>query len=172
MADKLPHIIGQEAEILDMGKWKHGKIIDYRSRDGVVTIETDDGEKLWCFEGRTDMYRPVIHEMTREEKITRIARYYGYDSQSRQCIEEMAELTQAISKYWRKDLQLGKHLYNPWDGYIPEDSEEYHNLVEEIADVEIMLAQMKFFLAAGYAVEKIIDGKLDRQLARMEEELA
>ena len=38
-------------------------------------------------------------------QIKKIAVTYGYDAQSRQCIEEMAELTQAINKYWRKDLQ-------------------------------------------------------------------
>ena len=40
--------------------------------------------------------------MTTEKKIELIADRYGYEPQSRQCIEEMAELTQAINKYWRK----------------------------------------------------------------------
>ena len=35
------------------------------------------------------------------EKIKIIAEHYGYESQSRQCIEEMAELTQVINKFWR-----------------------------------------------------------------------
>ena len=107
---------------------------------------------------------------SREEKIRTIARHYGYDAQSRQCIEEMAELTQAINKYWRTELQCGKNLYNPWDGYMPNDSEEYYNLIEEIADVQIMLEQMKFFLAAGHDVNRIIDEKLDRQMWRIENE--
>mgnify|MGYP005829319167 FL=1 len=42
-------------------------------------------------------------EQSREEKIKIIARYYGYEAQSRQLIEEMAELTQAINKLWRKE---------------------------------------------------------------------
>ncbi len=44
--------------------------------------------------------------MTEEtkQKIQKIAQIYGYDAQSRQCIEEMAELTQAINKFWRKVL--------------------------------------------------------------------
>ena len=105
---------------------------------------------------------------SREEKIRTIARHYGYDAQSRQCIEEMAELTQAINKYWRTELQCGKNLYNPWDGYMPDNSEEYYNLVEEIADVQIMLEQMKFFLAVGHDVNRIIDEKLDRQIYRIE----
>ena len=109
-------------------------------------------------------------EKSREEKIRTIARHYGYDAQSRQCIEEMAELTQAINKYWRTELQCGKNLCNPWDGYMPDSSEEYHNLVEEIADVQIMVEQMKFFLAAGYDVNCIIDEKIDRQIYRIEHE--
>ncbi len=40
--------------------------------------------------------------MTTEKKIELIADRYGYEPQSRQCIEEMAELTQAINKLWRK----------------------------------------------------------------------
>ena len=109
-------------------------------------------------------------EKSREEKIRTIARHYGFDAQSRQCIEEMAELTQAINKYWRTELQCGKNLCNPWDGYMPDSSEEYHNLVEEIADVQIMVEQMKFFLAAGYDVNCIIDEKIDRQIYRIENE--
>ena len=105
---------------------------------------------------------------SREEIIRTIARHYGYDAQSRQLIEEMAELTQAINKYWRTELQCGKNLCNPWDGYMPDNSEEYYNLVEEIADVQIMLEQMKFFLAAGHDVNCIIDEKLDRQIYRIE----
>lgn len=109
-------------------------------------------------------------EKSRSEKVCEIARHYGYDAQSRQCIEEMAELTQAINKYWRTELQRGKNLYNPWDGYMPNDSEEYYNLIEEIADVQIMLEQMKFFLAAGHDVNCIIDEKLDRQIERINNE--
>lgn len=46
--------------------------------------------------------------MTVKEKIKAIVEKYGYDAQSRQCIEEMAELTQAINKFWRKQLDCGK----------------------------------------------------------------
>lgn len=108
--------------------------------------------------------------MTRKEKIKFIARHYGYDAQSRQCIEEMAELTQAINKYWRKDLQRGKYPYNPWDGYMPDGSKEYQNLLEEIADVQIMLWQLKFFLDpfSFSELENIIDKKLNREIKRIE----
>ena len=103
------------------------------------------------------------------EAIKKIAGTYGYDAQSRQLIEEMAELTQAINKYWRKDLQCGKYPYNPWDGYMPDDSKEYDNLLEEIADVEIMLAQVKRILDPlnVHHIDQIIEHKLNRQLERI-----
>lgn len=45
--------------------------------------------------------------MSINEEIKALADRYGYDSQSRQCIEEMAELTQAINKFWRNNLKCG-----------------------------------------------------------------
>lgn len=109
--------------------------------------------------------------MTEEtkQKIQKIAQTYGYDAQSRQCIEEMAELTQAINKYWRKDLQCGKYPYNPWDGYMPDGSEEHNNLIEELADVQIMIWQMKFLLTAT-DFDEIIQQKIGRQMERIERE--
>ncbi|OUO78207.1 hypothetical protein B5F53_11710 [Blautia sp. An249] len=107
------------------------------------------------------------------EKVRKIAQNYGYEAQTRQLTEKIGKLFQAMNKYWRKDLQCGKHLCNPWDGYMPEDSEEYWNLVEKIADMEIMLEQMKFFLAVNdNGFDGIIQEKLDRQIKRMEEENA
>lgn len=41
--------------------------------------------------------------MTTKQKIQYIANHYGYEPQSRQLIEEMAELTVAINKGWRKN---------------------------------------------------------------------
>ena len=97
-------------------------------------------------------------------KIQKIADTYGYDAQSRQCIEEMAELTQAINKYWRKGLDCGKKSI--LNGYMPMVSSTYDNLVEEIADVQIMLWQMVYLLNAD--VVPVIEQKLDRQLERIE----
>lgn len=94
------------------------------------------------------------------EKIKIIAEHYGYDAQSRQCIEEMAELTQAINKWWRV---CG-------NGQRTEKSiaECRYNLVEEIADVQIMLYQLGYLLDSRLEVSEIITNKLDRQLERVE----
>lgn len=48
--------------------------------------------------------------MTTEQKIQYIADHYGYEPQSRQLIEEMAELTVAINKLWRKhEYKINEH---------------------------------------------------------------
>ena len=100
-----------------------------------------------------------------DRRITRIAEEYGYDAQSRQCIEEMAELTQAINKFWRKQLGCGKTGLEG-AGFR---NEEYKNLVEEIADVQIMLEQMKIFLDCDAIVREVMDDKLERQINRITE---
>lgn len=114
--------------------------------------------------------------MTEEtkQKIQRIATEYGYDAQSRQCIEEMAELTQAINKFWRKQLKCGlftvEEVRNYGEGISSfselKDTDGYKNLVEKIADVQIMLWQMEYLLNSDTSI--IIQQKLDRQIGRIE----
>ena len=94
-----------------------------------------------------------------KEKIAKIADTYGYDAQSRQCMEEMAELVQAINKYWRKQgssRRTDKEIAACMD-----------NLVEEIADVQIMLWQMEYLLQAD--IMPIVNRKLNREMLRMKE---
>ena len=96
------------------------------------------------------------------EKIKIIAEHYGYDAQSRQCIEEMAELTQAINKWWRVcgyGQNTEKSIADCRD-----------NLVEEMADVQIMLWQMEYLLLSAQEVNQMITQKLNRQLERIKEE--
>lgn len=63
------------------------------------------------------------------------AEYFGYEAQSNQLVEECAELIQAVSKY-RRAAAKGED----------EKLIALSNLVEEIADVEIMLEQVKYLL--------------------------
>lgn len=90
-----------------------------------------------------------------------IADTYGYDPQSRQCIEEMAELTQAINKFWRKQLKCGKQPMTEQK----KESPECKHIVEEIADVQLMLWNMIYLLDAD--IQPIMREKLDRQLQRI-----
>ena len=113
--------------------------------------------------------------MTEEtkQKIQRIATEYGYDAQSRQCIEEMAELMQAISKFWRKQLKCGlftfEEVKNFGEGIASfselKSTDGYKNLIEELADVQIMLLQLEYLLNADISI--IIQQKLDRQMERI-----
>lgn len=99
------------------------------------------------------------------EAIKKIADTYGYDVQSRQLIEEMAELTQAINKYWRKQLEYGK-----WAPFVTRpDNEEWKNIVEEIADVQICIKQVKYLLnIRDKDIIPVLEQKLNRQLERIE----
>lgn len=68
-------------------------------------------------------------DIKHKEDLIEIADKLGYKEQSMQLIEEMAELTQAISKYRR---------YN--------DTDDFLNLIEELADVNIVLEQVIYLL--------------------------
>lgn len=77
----------------------------------------------------------MISELNKET-----AKHYGYEAQSNQLVEECAELIQAVSKYRRATAGVGQPL--------AEDKKavSLENLIEEIADVEIMLEQIKYLL--------------------------
>lgn len=91
--------------------------------------------------------------------IIRIANHYGLRQQSDQTIEEMAELTLALRKFWRCDT---------------EEHEEYKrrrcDIAEEVADVQIMLEQITYLFdieaeVAGWKVDKV-----NRQIRRIHDE--
>jgi NTP pyrophosphatase (non-canonical NTP hydrolase) len=103
--------------------------------------------------------------VTTNQKIRYIANHYGYESQSRQCIEEMAELTQAINKLWRATQSKCKGV-----GKVDMISEAIQRVAEEIADVEIMIAQLQELLGIDdERVMGIVDMKLDREIMRIRE---
>lgn len=109
--------------------------------------------------------------MNREEyqnNIIAIAEHYGYESQARQLFEEMAELIVAINKLWRVERFFDKKDISDIKGFsYPEISE----IVEEMADVEIMLSQIKYLLGCQEEVEQEKERKILRQLERMKEEV-
>lgn len=99
-----------------------------------------------------------------EKKCMEIARFYGFDAQSNQLIEECAELIQAINKYKRQFLR-GQPVRETGDGKAPRDM-----IVEEIADVEIMLCQIKqMFGITELEIEDVAERKIERTMMRMEE---
>lgn len=93
-------------------------------------------------------HRIEDHKMS-DSRIKKIADFYGKESQLDILQEECAELVQAISKYRRGG--------------------SYKLTLEEIADVEIMIDQIKYLntVAENKIIEKIKEGKLDRQIQRI-----
>lgn len=100
--------------------------------------------------------------MTTEQKVQYIADRYGYEPQSRQLIEEMAELTVAINKLWRR------HEYYSTSKEL---AEAHYNILEEMADTLIMIWQLKYLLGVGEGeLSEIVEKKLDRQIERIKNE--
>jgi NTP pyrophosphatase (non-canonical NTP hydrolase) len=79
-----------------------------------------------------------------------IERHYGTDEQSRQTIEEMGELIVALNKVHR-------HYSN----------ENIQNVIEELADVSLMVDQMIYLYDCENEVKNIKRQKVERQLERM-----
>lgn len=86
-----------------------------------------------------------------DKELKTIADHYGLRVQMRQLIEEMAELTQVICKAERYDLDTVRD-----------------HLVEEIADVEVVLEQVDYLLGDN-RIEQIRAEKIARQKRRIED---
>lgn len=98
------------------------------------------------------------------DELKKVADYYGYEEQSNQLIEECAELIQALSKYHRAS---GKG--QPIADY--QKTTVLDNIIEEIADVEVMLEQIKYLLNISEDdISAVIQAKTIRQKKRMQGE--
>ena len=101
--------------------------------------------------------------MTEEQKIQYIANHYGYEPQSRQLIEELAELIQAVCKHNR--AFGGKQLSES------RECTEKDAIIEEMADVTIMMCQLQHILGIGNLdLDSKIERKLNRQIERIKNE--
>ena len=86
-----------------------------------------------------------------DKRIKVIADYYGYESQMDMLCEECGEFIQARNKLRRSVAGA------------------YQNCLEEIADIAIMIEQMKLICGAD-RINNIIDQKLTRQIQRISKE--
>ena len=101
--------------------------------------------------------------MTTEQKIQYIADHYGYEPQSRQLIEELSELIQAVCKHNRA---FGGKKLSESSGCNEKDA-----IIEEMADVTIMMCQLQHILGIGEGeLSHIMEQKLDRQIERIKNE--
>ena len=85
-----------------------------------------------------------------KQKLLFIINSYGTKSQEDVAIEEMAELQKAILKHRR---------------YTGDETRA--EIIDEIADVEIMIEQLKIIFSCKKEVESRIDYKIERQIKRI-----
>lgn len=88
-----------------------------------------------------------MHEMS---ILQRAIAKYGEEAQMKMALEEMSELQKEICKRWR-----GK--------------DNRDAIIEEVADLEIMLDQLKLMLDIQYHVQQARQDKLLRLQGRLEE---
>lgn len=85
-----------------------------------------------------------------DDRLKVIADHYGLDGQLGILQEECAELIQAVSKFHRNGMET--------------------LMVEEMADVLIMIDQIIYLLDDSQGLEEIIQWKIGRQMNRIAEE--
>ena len=86
----------------------------------------------------------------RERKLLFLIDHYGTLNQKLIAIEEMAELQKAIVKDIRQ-----------------RNEESVEAAIEEIADVQVMLEQLKMIFSCRSKTDEIMDEKIDRQIKRV-----
>lgn len=92
----------------------------------------------------------------RPEVLQECVNTYGAEAQVDMAVEEMSELTKALLKYRRKEAQGSKDL-----------EEARENILEEVADVIIMLTQLIMIYGGRDLVQETIENKVDRQIKRL-----
>lgn len=88
------------------------------------------------------------------EKVKKIADHYGIESQLVKTVEETTELQKAVAYFY--------HQYAERDENISTKP-----LIDELADVSIMIEQLKYLLECDKEVQERIEFKLNRQIDRM-----
>ena len=91
-----------------------------------------------------------------DRRVARIARHYGLGHQLAKTREELLELLVAILK-----LRLAK-----WLGKDTTSQEQH--VLEEMADVRIMLDQIELLMSGAGTCARIRTAKLERQISRIE----
>ena len=86
-------------------------------------------------------------------KLIRNIEHYGTSAELDQAIEECEELIDEIKKYKNSSGCL-------------------ESIIDEIADVKVMLAQLEIIFDCSGAVEDRVDYKINRQMERIEKNLS
>lgn len=101
-------------------------------------------------------FEPYLNRVERNAIYDTLIKKFSPNAQMIVAIEELSELQKEICKYLRNKEQL----------YLVK------GLIEEIADVEIMLEQIKFLLSLDWQVEGMKDQKIRRTQERYLKEVS
>lgn len=120
-----------------------------------MTTHTNDNIEL--LKAQNELIKKQNLEILQGEyeqiKVVREAiRHYGYDHQIMVAVEEMGELLQALSKFKRHEGDI-------------------NNIIEEIADVEIMMQQLCLMFECYEEVVAVRRQKIERLKKRLEDEI-
>lgn len=100
--------------------------------------------------------------MKPKEIMQKAVNTYGLQNQMIKTVEELAELSQAMCKSIVR-LNSSENSFT-----LSEDLKSVDNLFEEMADVEIMLAQCKMMFHCEKEVQEWKDKKIARLKSRLE----
>lgn len=99
-----------------------------------------------------------------KNKLLQIINHYGIDKQLKYIHSEYFELDEAILKY-----ESGNYLGDL--NYEESEKKAKEHIIEEIADVMVMLKQFQYYYGIeDKQIEEIMKFKIDRQLNRIKEE--
>ena len=122
--------------------------------EGYVCVNVDKGIAKsndtcgYWVQSRLNKY--ISQTNRRKDNLLFVINSHGVRSQEDVAIEEMSELQKAIIKNRR---------YN--------DENTRKEIIEEIADVEIMLSQLKIIYSCKEEVERLMDYKIEREIKRI-----
>ena len=104
-----------------------------------------------------------------DERLITIAKYFGVETQETKLMEECSELIQAVAKLHGKLLQIAKDQTNDKEAEYDklELDDLVENVVEEMADVQILIQQIAFLYEAEAELDYDIEYKINRTINRI-----
>ena len=104
-----------------------------------------------------------------DERLIAIAKYFGVEIQEEKLMEECSELIQAVAKLHGKLLQIAKDQTNDKEAEYDklELDDLVGNVVEEMADVQILIQQIAFLYEAEAELDYDIEYKINRTINRI-----
>lgn len=105
-----------------------------------------------------------------DERLVKISKYFGVEMQEEKLMEECGEVIQALAKLHGKLLQIAKDQTNEKEAEYDklELDDLVGNIIEEMADVKILIDQLAYLYEAEQELEYVTEYKLNRTINRIQ----